>query len=703
MILFGLPDIIFVNYLANIININYYHPSLNSFKTNHPRYGACIFKHDNRIWAFGGASDAKKVTTVANNYDLTTIALTPTSLSPTKSTEKPTTNTQNPTKSSLNPTKKPSKHPTPLPTRAPTDRPTLNPSKYPSKYPTQTPSNNPTMSPTTCDPHSLNYTNNIPLWNITPKFTTIDNTLINTNNFAGYIASDVNCTGSVSDGCQYKCNDLASCLISQFYCNVNQCNYICGNINNVGSDLSNLNCFQARFNTPNISTNNIANYSINCVGKDSCKEAIINLFYIDLVYIDCKESYSCDGTTINLFNINAAYITCYEYNSCANLVLNTNNYNGTTLLINSYSENIIFNNGYGFVEGESVICNRYDTNRLIKLVGTDNNNITNIRDIARNYFYTKEEQIFARNIKGQFYDIPLPCDELTIKCIDENMQSAQCQVEYEYLTQQSLLDNTKNGNCKKFVLIDITRLRCTGNCANSPSQSPTLTPTQLPTQPTIIPTHAPTNAPTYTPTNTPTLSPTQNPTNAPTNAPSVSPTNVPTNSPTDIPTNAPTNIPTNAPTNVPTGTPTNAPTNAPTFSPTLAPTDVPSMTPTANPTFSPTLAPTDVPTMTPTDAPTDIPTNAPTFSPTKKPTRKPTVADWNDKFMNIVFYLYGLDVELLDRLFGERSEWGYDANLKLKFVDVEKSFVEETMETALIRTGMIICIRIVYMCICVHI
>ena len=262
------------------------------------------------------------------------------------------------------------------------------------------------------------------------------------------------------------------------------------------------------------------------------------------------------------------------------MIIDTTHWNQTKLIMQEYSENIKYKNGYGvsmdinqgFVNLE---CNTQ--NRFVKF--DQSNQMDSLDTLVKSRYNSGTN---------------LPCDGVKIEC--EGISECEMILFYRFNNNtKPSLDDHGNGICFYADVDDLVSYRCInimGECSNSPTSAPTGSPTR---QPTLSPSKTPTQQ-TLSPSQTPTMEPTVNPTRqtiSPSESPTIEPTPAPTVSPTPTPTNAPTEMPSNAPSNSPTISPTPSPTDAPTIGPTNSPTSSPTVSPTDSPTPSPTRFPTE--------------------------------------------------------------------------------------------------------------
>eukprot|EP01083_Nonionella_stella_P291176 990832_1 len=140
---------------------------------------------------------------------------------------------------------------------------------------------------------------------------------------------------------ELHCGGLVSCFQSKIYCASEQihCNVLCK---------GQLSCIEAT-----IHANNTQNIHVMCDGEDACRNVQIYTHNITAVTIDCVSSSSCTAMQISLNKNTQSIISCYLMNSCDDIHIFSTNYNDTQLYLYEYSENIVYDNGYGL---EGIHC-----------------------------------------------------------------------------------------------------------------------------------------------------------------------------------------------------------------------------------------------------------------------------------------------------------------------------------------------------------
>eukprot|EP01083_Nonionella_stella_P287363 978123_1 len=310
--------------------------------------------------------------------------------------------------------------------------------------------------------------------------------------------------------------------------------------------------------------------TLNCIGKDKCKDAVLTCRAEDPCAVNCNGDNSCGGNTLIDGSESAdVTISCIGDSACkGNSVLNC----GT--------------------QSCDVICDS-----TTSCEGTTVN-----ADSATSFTCTGS--------CGSASQVPAPFAIQTASPTTSTGQPTSIPTQYPTRIPTSSPSPTPTFNP-------------TQRPTSQPTDNPTSIPTKVPTSnPTLIPTKVPTSNrtkdPTVNPTHNPTFIPTRNPTSNPIKAPTVNPTLIPTKAPT-------TPNPTINPSNNPSFRRTSAPVQSSTAHHILAPTV--RLMITVNPSVSPTLSPittTPIPTIRSSN-PTSTPTKAPTYNPTTRPTLVPTV------------------------------------------------------------------------------
>eukprot|EP01083_Nonionella_stella_P292719 995617_1 len=381
-----------------------------------------------------------------------------------------------------------------------TSAPTSSPVFIPTHAPTQAPTSSPTSE--CIDFHST--TNEINVTALANNITFIHRVSpaeqITGSDIAMFSSQSIYLNVTLSE---LHCSGLVSCFQSNIYCASGEthCNVLCNGT---------LSCMEAT-----IHANNTQNAHIICDGEDTCKNVQIHAQNVTTITVDCVSSASCTAMQISLHSNTQSIISCYLMNSCDDINIFTTDYNDTQLHLYEYSENIVYDNGYGL---EGIHCGtesqyvRYETS----LTDTD------IRSLIESEY------------NGPLY----PCDNnIQIKC-DQNMTDNvmnECTVDYVI---EPATAGLLPSQCYWISIVDLVTIRCLGSCVTSPTEEPTSIPSFSPTEdtmnPTIVPTLSPSNAPSHAPSESPINRPTMSPSNAPSNAPSESPTSRPTLNPLAI-------------------------------------------------------------------------------------------------------------------------------------------------------------------------
>eukprot|EP01083_Nonionella_stella_P136757 416292_1 len=209
----------------------------------------------------------------------------------------------------------------------------------------------PTQEPTCMDFHSTGDEINVMVLvnNITFTHFASSAELIDGSNVATFSSQSIYLNSTLSE---LHCSGLVSCFQSNIYCASGQthCNVRCNGT---------LSCIEAI-----IHANNTQNAHIICDGEDTCKNVQIYTQNVTAVTVDCVSSSSCTAMHISLHNNTESIISCYLTNSCDDMNIFTTNYNDTQLHLYEYSENIVYDNGYGL---EGIHCGtetqyvRYET------------------------------------------------------------------------------------------------------------------------------------------------------------------------------------------------------------------------------------------------------------------------------------------------------------------------------------------------------
>jgi len=295
-------------------------------------------------------------------------------------------------------------------------------------------------------------------------------------------------------------------------------------------------CFDA--NVVSSKLQYLTNITIICNAENACNAMKIDVVDFLSFNVYCGHITACDNMVINITITddademsqgqeagNYGSITCSAPNACDGLHVTTTS-NKTLLSMFEWSDGVIFDNGFGFVD--NIECNN---DRYIKY---------------RNWINETEDTI-TESILAEYEGDHFPCDGIQVLC-----DGASCDMEYSLRS----LDYNDSVDCYWLNVQDIQNLKCLGDCVNSPTSPPTASPTSSPTLPTADPTKNPsidpTTDPTFDPTSDPTEDPTGDPTTDPTFDPSIDPTTEPTIVPSWSPTAAPSFSPSFAPTRYPT-------------------------------------------------------------------------------------------------------------------------------------------------------
>ena len=358
-----------------------------------------------------------------------------------------------------------------------------------------------------------------------------------------------------------------------------------------GNSLCNLKCTE-QFACLNviIDIENCDNTHIICDGQNACDGMEINALFSNSgnLTIDCGSESSCNDIYVDIARHTKANINCYGLYSCndTEIIVDPDNFQNVFLNMYSFSDNIIFSNGFGYEQTDNstnttkqfITCNTI--NQFIQYPTSNSDSLT-IRDLVLN----------------EYENDKFPCDGIEMQCFNSS-----CSMDSNIGNTDFTINNPDQSAPCYWVSVDaVAEISCVGQCASSPTDAPTSSPTKEPTEPTEGPTDDPTMDPTADPTNDPTADPT-------TSAPTFSPSLAPSAAPSITPSGSPSAPPTQAPSLSPSIAPSLAPTSDPTKAPSMPPTNAPSTSPIANPTAAPSLAPSNAPTSPPTAAPTRVPT-----------------------------------------------------------------------------------------------
>eukprot|EP01083_Nonionella_stella_P015982 44691_1 len=532
---------------------------------------------------------------------------------------------------STTPTLAPSLFPTSMPSFAPSFAPSIPPTLTPSGSPTSAPSLAPTTSPTSCVDLDGTYNTNDGLNDL--NLNEIAKTVDFAANTSSFMIIDATAVAAFATRTIYLnqtrpqlvCTGIVACFQSNIFCSLDQahCNILCDGY---------LSCSEAT-----IHANDIQNVHVICSGELSCSELTLSVQNITLATtIDCVKSSSCDSLAVSFIDNGQSQITCYLSNACNGLHIYTTDHFHTRLVLYSYSQDIIFDNGYGLdMPRNNIDCKL--NHRFIRYDST----LIGHTDVIHSLILSE----YTSDLFPCYNNVNFLCDNNATQIIES------CILSYSV---HSISTPISYPQCYWVSISEFISLNCPGNCATSPTFSPSSAPTHAPTHTTIsptaapsysptlfpssFPTRSPSHAPTYSPSHSPSNVPTRSPSDAPTYSPSHAPSNVPTRSPSptlfpsSFPTRSPSHAPTYSPSHSPSNVPTRSPSDAPTYSPSHAPSNVPTRSPSRTPTYPPSHAPSNTPSHAPTDspsyapssAPTQTPTNAPSFSPSNAPTTQPS-------------------------------------------------------------------------------
>ena len=325
---------------------------------------------------------------------------------------------------------------------------------------------------------------------------------VDLENIGEYIASTVYCneTGNDTIGCQIECNTVGSCLkltvnnylpVLNIGCGMGS--YSCFDMNVIsdGSQyisatdsgtITNILCdYDSACSSMRINVKNIDQFVLKC-GKDkSCLGITIHLENIINIEIHCDGDIACFNADVNIVGCSNATVICYSKGTCNGLRLKTDRWNTTKLVLYNESSNIVYNNGYGYVEGITIDCNM--ANEYVSLTNNSINTKTWKNDISTQ----------------------VTCFDVKFICDDNNLLNTECTVSgYNTIIDPLDIIGKAADPCVNIALIDLIELYCFGKCIMSPNgtDSPTIT-TEMPTKtppPTLAPTNSPTPGPSLAPT-----------------------------------------------------------------------------------------------------------------------------------------------------------------------------------------------------------
>eukprot|EP01084_Bolivina_argentea_P058079 106038_1 len=385
------------------------------------------------------------------------------------------------------PTAAPSINPTKPPSIAPSLIPTQPPSVAPTQPPSQSPSVAPSMAPTACNDLYPSYNSNDGINEVQ-----VTDLISNVDFMYAAASSEIIVADSVAEKVgdmiylnetklELKCGGLVSCFQTHIFC-ANECNILCS---------GQLSCSEAI-----IYANDTTNLHVICTGQESCKlMKIYSTNVTNRVNIDCVSSFGCVSMDIQLNDNEDNAISCYDINACDNINIFTNTNSNTNLIMHSYSNNIVYDNGYGL--------NR--TNPQIDC-------ITDSKFVRYNSGLIGDIISIRSKIENEYENIQFPCDNnIKILCNPNNTISNRfCTITYSISDHSISPIIQPLPQCYWVSITDLTTIQCPGTCSESPTYDPTSTPTFAPSITTI----SPTNSPSSSPSNYPSISPSQPPSNA---------------------------------------------------------------------------------------------------------------------------------------------------------------------------------------------
>eukprot|EP01084_Bolivina_argentea_P305583 527913_1 len=260
-----------------------------------------------------------------------------------------------------------------------------------------------------------------------------------------------------TNNCVLQCGGINSCSSSTFYVENNmviQCNetYSCYYLNikslTKNASLTMLcteknSCFRMT-----VEIDNPNRFNLFCTAEQACNDAVIKLNY--------------SQANINLNN-NNGIIECIAFSSCDNIEIITSSAK-TKLIMYEYSQNVLFNNGFGYVEAlQNIDCNM---DRLLYVS------------------MPMTTQTITTLISAQYTQYLLPCAAVNVECTQSS-----CAMQYDL--NNETINNLEEHECVVINLTLLQNVNCMGNC--SATLSPTFEPTN---NPTLIPIYPPTRRPT---------------------------------------------------------------------------------------------------------------------------------------------------------------------------------------------------------------
>eukprot|EP01083_Nonionella_stella_P067925 179993_1 len=520
--------------------------NFNSIRIALGDYHTCVISSSNTVKCYGyndsgqlGYCDTEErgdqVNEMGENLPEIDIGIGFATQSPTQSPTTPTTSPSlSPTSAPSAPSAAPSIHPSAQPsgvtlyptmspslspTAAPSAPPSIPPTMAPSLSPTSTPSAAPTMAPSNC------YENDGRVFSINEKLSSLKfNKAIIDNVTSFVLENEFNGKPLLFENIheqQVVCSGAAACYGSNMsFSNMNTCNLLCDGVVSCSS-LS-------------VYIEECKSSEIICNGLYSCDRMTVtmNSSSSDVLKVHCGVETSCNKLELNVFGNSVTETSCIGLNACDGMKLNVepNNYKNSQLEMLSYSDDVLFSNGFGYEElngsAQYVQCHELSTYIEWNQSATSNAQVT---------------PLILNEYEGERF----PCDSVKIECFQANNSEfvSSCDMRYTVKAEEFTASPSPLAQCNWVEVHDIIEISCDGDCSTSPTLDPTTSPTSSPTEPTINPSEHPTNNPSEQPTAVPTVDPTIDPTIDPTNDPTVDPTMEPTKDPTVDPTTDPTTVP----------------------------------------------------------------------------------------------------------------------------------------------------------------
>ena len=260
-------------------------------------------------------------------------------------------------------------------------------------------------------------------------------------------------------GCVIACNFEGACRGMTIYANHDRTNPInitifCGF--GVGNECELLRVY----------AKHIASVQVHCAGRESCKDALIQIDqsgHLPNTLVGCYVATACTGLTVEA---DSAYVQ---------------------LMMFDYSENVTLNNGRGWYNSLNTVTCGLD-HKYIRYEGGSNTPLELLVD-------------------AEFYNNTFACDGVKIICSFDNVNNKTdwTATEPACLMQKYPLPESLEGinpdECVYIWLPDIVQLQCKDRdgyfvCGQDPTKEPTPAPTWYPTSP-------PSNAPTFAPSEAP--------------------------------------------------------------------------------------------------------------------------------------------------------------------------------------------------------